>query len=283
MICTNLKNANQGAATSYGKVNGYLFAGQKPAAIVESAAKLQTTWETLMQQDIDAGRLMMISRADVVEPGEPEVQTADSENGAITIDKSLATHSYDVYADDCGMRSVLKVLGSGVTVYGYQLTKGGYIRGQKNSEGNFAPIKLYMYAHELEASSDRPDAFRLIVAPRQDFKENQWSIKPDFDIDELESIKEVLVSNLVADDTADTITFNAKYCNGCAATDPTLANYIFTAGGVTITPTGIPQTGSEIVATFAAGEVTGEVTVTLAKPSVTGENYESDTYTATAA
>jgi hypothetical protein len=276
MSCKTITNAEVGALDAPGVFTGIMFSASSITPMLESAAKLKATWVALLQKDINDGRVMLIKRTEQQEIGEPEVLSAPSVYGDIPYDYTEATHTLTKYVSDCGKRSLLKSLGRGVEVEGFFISKGNFICGKQDTDGNFAPIKMFIHAVGMEATSDNGfGKVMLTISIRDDFyQENQWFIKPDFDVDELEGIKEVYLNDITASDTADTVVFTPKTCGGCIISDVTLSNYTFTADGTTITPTGITQANGVVTAEFAAAEVTGAIVIGLVAPSTSGENYE---------
>jgi hypothetical protein len=287
MDCKTLTNANAGGIETYGFTSGLLFAGKNPGGMAVSAAKTKEAWENLMLLNTNNGRLMLINRTEQREIGEPEVISAPSDFGDIPADYKEAAHTFDKYVGDCGMKSILGSLKSGADVYGYEIKKGNYIRGTKDSEGNFAPIKMFLHAVGIQSSPDSPiDKVRISLSYRDDaFLEKIWTLKPDFDVDELTSVTDIEITELVASDSADTVEFVPKTCSGCVVSDFGLENYKFTAGGAVITPTATPTQADDgkVTATFTADDVSGDIVVSADSPATTEEFYEvSGTYSVTA-
>ena len=283
MGCGTLKNAELGEKCTTGAISGVMFSAKKLDALnVSTAFESASTIQALMQAGIDNGRLLKLFAADKKEIGASEVVEAESDLGNYPIDTKPPTHKLQFYTSECGMKSVMSAFGDGVEGYGYLLTEKGYIQGKEDSDGDMLQISMNLYAKAIKQNDSIPDGVELSIAIRENYEANQISKKPSFELSELESIKEVKITNLVASDTLDTVVFDAKLCSGVAVTDVTLANYKVTAAGSTIVATGTAQTGSEVTLTFDAASVTGAVTVELDKPSTTSENYESDLYTTTA-
>jgi hypothetical protein len=287
MDCKTLTNANAGGPETYGYTTGLLFAGKNPGAMAESAAKDKATWDALMLLNENNGRVMKINRMDSTEVGEPEIISAASNFGDIPADYKEAVNTYEKYVGDCGMRSILNSLSDGVEVFGYEIKKGNFIRGIKDEDGNFAPIKMFVQAVGMDASADAPiDKVRITVSYRDDsFRKNVWTLQPDFDVDNLTSVTDIEITELVASDSADTVEFIPKTCSGCVVSDFGLENYKFTAGGAAITPTATPTQadGGKVTATFTADDVSGEIVVSADSPATTEEFYEvSGTYSVTA-
>lgn len=284
-ICGTLTdNPNKTCRSTQGEMDGFLFSVRSLTALdPDSDLADTTTLQALMQADLDNGRLVKLLKQDAFEAGEPEEIEAESNQGNYKIDENPQTDTLTFYVSRCSRTSILGAFRDGKEGYIWRLTQKDYVQGIKDSSGHIRMIKAYISARPMNQSGTSPDRVEVKVTYRELWETNELSKKADFTLDDLESITEVVISNLVADDTEDTVVFDAKTCGGTAITDVTLANYNFTAGGSAITPSGITQSGSTITATFGAGEVTGTVAVTLDAPSTSAENYEiTETYSVTA-
>lgn len=277
-ICTIIEtNVNQGVVKSYGKISGMLVSAKKPDPIAVSAVALKATFDDLMLQDLNDGRIFILKDADAFEPGSEEAKTATSENGDFQIGKTQGQHKFTFYTDDSGTKSLLKAFGSGMQVYVSFLTRGNYIRAKKNTDGQFEFVKCYIQALAADHTDNSTDAVTISVTVREDFKQNQLSIKPDFELSELSPIATVVFSEGSASAATQIVTFNANYESGCIATDFTIGNVLFTVNGTLEVPTQITNTAGVISATFALATfiATDTIGVYLSAPSVSNEFYET--------
>lgn len=285
-LCATLdSNVESGCGRkSKGEFNGLLFSTKKQTALDPTSDFTdKSTIQALMQQTLANGRLVQMQESDSLEAGEPTVEDAESNNGNYKLRQTPRQDILDFHTSECGQKSILTAFEDGVEGYIWRLTEKNELIGKDNGSGSIDQIKAFISAVYLPQVDTSPDRVRVYVTYRENFEKNQLSYQPDWELSDLESITSVYLSDIVASDADDTIVFNQKTCNGSTVTGLTLDNYIFTAGGSVITPTGIVQDGAQVTATFAADTVTGNITVKLDGPENTAENYETvKIYTATA-
>jgi hypothetical protein len=275
--CGGLTNTPQSKATcQLGYYTGILFSEEKLAAITESNAAINATWNTLLKADMPS-RLVMI-KFDKNEAGENGVREVEFDDGSKGI--TSVTFGTDKHMVRSGLGSVktwLKDFANGRNGYVYRFTDKGYIVGKEVTAETIEQTEVNITATVSKASKDDFEYLVLNIQDLENWAAYKNAVNPSFDVKGLSSVENMTFSVGHCDQTSTVIT--AKDFDKIAITglDTTGAGH-FTitraSDGGTVTVTGITRSGGAYTLAYAAQTIADVLTFGYAEPSTTGEYYD---------